>query len=55
MQKSDNVQKITNPDNLKDIENNPNYKFVQGDITDLEKLNQVMKENKIDHVINFAT
>ncbi|MEK7558164.1 MAG: dTDP-glucose 4,6-dehydratase [Patescibacteria group bacterium] len=52
-----NYDKLTyagNLDNLKDIENNPNYTFVQGDITDLEKLNQVISENNITHIINFA-
>jgi len=52
-----NYDKLTyagNLDNLKEIANNPNYKFVQGDITDLDKLNEVIKENNIDHVINFA-
>lgn len=52
-----NFDKLTyagNLDNLRDIEDNPNYKFVQGDITDLGKLNEVIKENQIDHVINFA-
>lgn len=32
-----------NLDNLRDIEDNPNYKFVQGD-TDLGKLNEVIKK-----------
>lgn len=52
-----NYDKLTyagNLDNLRDVENNPNYTFVQGDITDLEKLNQVIKEHGITHVINFA-
>ncbi len=52
-----NYDKLTyagNLDNLRDVEDNPHYKFVQGDIIDLDKLNQVIKENKIDHVINFA-
>ena len=52
-----NFDKLTyagNLDNLRDIENNPNYKFIQGDITDLEKLNEIIKDNQIDHVINFA-
>jgi len=52
-----NYDKLTyagNLENLKDIENNPNYKFIQGDIIDLEKLNQVIKENNITHIINFA-
>jgi len=52
-----NYDKLTyagNLDNLKDVEKNPNYTFVQGDICDLEKLNQAIVEHKISHVINFA-
>lgn len=52
-----NFDKLTyagNLDNLKDVKNNSNYKFVQGDIIDLEKLNETIKENNIDHIINFA-
>lgn len=52
-----NYDKLTyagNLENLKGVENNANYKFVKGDIVDLEHLDRVMKENKIDHVINFA-
>jgi len=52
-----NYDKLTyagNLDNLKDIEDKDNYEFVQGDITDLEKLNEIMKEHKITHVISFA-
>ncbi len=52
-----NYDKLTyagNLDNLRDVENNPNYTFIQGDIVDLEKLNQVIVEHKISHVINFA-
>src|SRR5258708_35959529 len=52
-----NFDKLTyagNLSNLSDIENNPQYKFVQGDITDLDQLNAAMKDNDITHVINFA-
>jgi dTDP-glucose 4,6-dehydratase len=52
-----NYDKLTyagNLDNLKDIENNPNYHFVQGDIIDLEHVNKVMEEYGITHLINFA-
>jgi dTDP-glucose 4,6-dehydratase len=52
-----NFDKLTyagNPENLKDVENNPNYTFVHGDITDLDALNIVMKDHGISHVINFA-
>ena len=50
-----NLDKLTyagNPDNLKDIENNPNYSFVHGDICDPGVVNEVMQ--KVDHVVHFA-
>lgn len=43
-----------NLNNHKGIENDPGYSFVQGDITDLEKLNEVIREYGITHIINFA-
>ena len=52
-----NYDKLTyagNLDNLIDVAGNPNYAFVQGDITDLSALNAVMKDHHITHVINFA-
>jgi dTDP-glucose 4,6-dehydratase len=52
-----NYDKLTyagNLENVADCEKNPNYKFVKGDITDLDLLNSVMKEYGITHVINFA-
>ncbi len=52
-----NFDKLTyagNLDNLKDIESDPHYTFVQGDITDLDTLDKVIKEHDIDHIINFA-
>jgi len=48
-----NLDKCTyagNPDNLKDIEDNPNYTFVKGDIYDV---NSFMLERP-DWVVNFA-
>jgi len=41
-----------NPDNLKDIEKNPNYKFICGDICDSKVVNKLME--KVDHVVHFA-
>jgi dTDP-glucose 4,6-dehydratase len=52
-----NYDKLTyagNLDNLRDVENDPRYTFVRGDICDLEKLNEVIAAHKITHVINFA-
>lgn len=43
-----------NLNNHKDIEDDPRYSFVQGDITDLEKLNEVIREYGVTHIINFA-
>jgi dTDP-glucose 4,6-dehydratase len=50
-----NLDKLTyagNPDNLKDIEDNPNYIFVKGDICDREIVDKVMEDKDI--VFNFA-
>lgn len=52
-----NYDKLTYAGNLNNhIESakNPNYKFTQGDITDLDFLNKVIKEDNITHIINFA-
>lgn len=52
-----NFDKLTyagNLENLKNIEKDPRYSFVKGDITDLEKLNETIKKFNITHVINFA-
>jgi len=43
-----------NLENLKDIENAPNYKFVRGDIADREYVQGLFKEEKFDYVLNFA-
>ena len=52
-----NLDKLTyagNLDNLKDIENKPNYKFVKMDICDFEAFYQLMQEEKIDGIIHLA-
>lgn len=41
-------------ENLKDVRNNPNHIFIQGDIFDRELVSKLFKEYKIDYVINFA-
>jgi dTDP-glucose 4,6-dehydratase len=41
-----------NPDNLKDLADNPNYRFVKGDIADATVVDKVIKE--VDYVVNFA-
>lgn len=42
-----------NLENLKQVENEPNYRFIQGDITDINLINSVFKAG-VDTVINFA-
>lgn len=39
-------------ESLKDVENNPNYQFIQGDICDLEAVNVAMEG--VDAVVHFA-
>ena len=43
-----------NLDNLRDVEGDPRYTFVQGDICDAEKVDEVMGEHEIDALVNFA-
>jgi dTDP-glucose 4,6-dehydratase len=43
-----------NLENLKDIEQNKNYKFIKGDIRNQELVDYIIKEHKIDVIINFA-
>ncbi len=43
-----------NIDNLKDLENKPNYKFVQGDIVDQDMVDKTIKEEGINTIVNFA-
>jgi len=43
-----------NPDNLRDLEQNPRYHFVRGDICDIALVEQVMREHAIDTIVNFA-
>ena len=43
-----------NYNNIKDLENKDNFKFVKGDITDTAFIDELFKEEKFDVVINFA-
>ncbi|MDF2438337.1 MAG: rfbB [Bacteroidota bacterium] len=52
-----NLDKLTyagNLENLKDIKNAPNYRFVKGDIVDAQFLNTLFKNYKFDAVIHLA-
>jgi len=43
-----------NLDNLLDVDDDPRYRFVKGDICDAEAVTAALKEHKIDTVVNFA-
>jgi dTDP-glucose 4,6-dehydratase len=43
-----------NLDNLKDLEGNPRYAFVQGDIADAERVEATLREHNVDTIVNFA-
>jgi dTDP-glucose 4,6-dehydratase len=43
-----------NLDNLESVTQNPNYKFVQGDIANRDSVRGVLQANDIDTVVNFA-
>ena len=52
-----NLDKLTyaaNLENLKDIEDNKNYRFIHGDIADQEFIFKLLENEKFDIVINFA-
>ena len=52
-----NLDKLTyagNLENLKEVENNPNYNFIQGDICDENLINQLFDKYDFTGVIHFA-
>ncbi len=52
-----NLDKLTyagNLENLKSVENDPRYSFVQADICDKDAVWQIFENNDIDYVVNFA-
>jgi dTDP-glucose 4,6-dehydratase len=52
-----NLDKLTyagNLENLRDVEDNPNYMFIRGDIADKKIVDKIFDSRKIDAVINFA-
>ncbi len=52
-----NYDKMTyagNPENLRDIEKDPHYKFIRGCVTDENLVNEVIAGEKPDAIIHFA-
>lgn len=43
-----------NYNNIKELENRDNFKFICGDITDKELINKLFETEKFDYVVNFA-
>lgn len=50
----DNLTYAGNLENLRDVENKPNYRFVKGDIVDFPFLKSFFEEEKFDGVIHLA-
>ncbi|MCB0513635.1 MAG: dTDP-glucose 4,6-dehydratase [Bacteroidetes bacterium] len=50
----DNLTYAGNLENLKDIENKPNYSFIKADIVDADKMNEIFTNYPIDSVIHLA-
>ncbi|MBV9737545.1 MAG: dTDP-glucose 4,6-dehydratase [Candidatus Eremiobacteraeota bacterium] len=49
----DAVTYAGNPANLRDVENDPHYRFVKGDVADASAVREALKE-PVDAIINFA-
>ena len=52
-----NLDKVTyagNPENLSDLENDPRYSFIKGDLLDGDLLSRILMEHDIRFVLNFA-
>ena len=52
-----NLDKLTyagNLANLKDIEDKPNYRFIRADISDLDKMRRIIRENEVTGIIHLA-
>ena len=52
-----NVDKLTyagNLENLKDVEERDNYRFIKGDICDTKTIQKIFAEEDIDRVVHFA-
>ena len=50
----DSLTYAGNLENLRDIEDHPNYTFIHQDITDLNSLRKIFKEYEITHIVHLA-
>lgn len=44
----------SNMENLSEVKNLPNFKFIKGDIADLTLVQKILAEEQVDFVVNFA-
>ena len=52
-----NLDKLTyagNLENLRDIENKPNYRFIRGDICNRQDVEEIFSSYRVDAIVNFA-
>lgn len=50
----DSLTYAGNLENLRSVENHPNYRFIYGDICDAAIVRTIFKDAEIDYVVNFA-
>ncbi len=50
----DSLTYAGNPENLANVENDPRYHFVHGDIGDVDLVSKILGEHHVDAVVNFA-
>lgn len=50
----DNLDQAENKQNIQDLEGNPRYCFIKGDICDSEKVNKIIKKYDPWYLVNFA-
>jgi dTDP-glucose 4,6-dehydratase len=50
----DSLTYAANIENLNEIQNSPNFKFIKGNICDSELVSKILHEEKIDFLVNFA-
>jgi dTDP-glucose 4,6-dehydratase len=50
----DSLTYAGNLENIKDIENEPNYTFLKGDISDTKFLDQIFEQHRFEYIIHLA-
>ncbi len=50
----DNLTYAGNLENLRDVENKPNYRFVKADICDYEQIKKILSDYKVEGIVHLA-